>query len=355
MNPRRQKPKYPPTGSWRIRAAAPFLNILAFFWRRLLVGTRFIVVTGSLGKTTTKDCLAALLGLLGPTAKSYRNQNSGPGVYLSIMRTMSWHRFSVIELATSGRGTIAPAAWLVRPHIAVITCVARAHSYAFANLEQTAAEKASICEGLLPGGVVVANGNDARLMNAIDVDRYRVKRFGTTESCSVRADHISARWPQRLRFGLHTAAGSHVVQTPYVGAHWTPSVLAALTTAEVCGLQPPHALDTLRDIEVFDGRLQPLQLPNGAVFLRDDYNSSIDSLKPALKVLREADAERRILVVTDYSDSPMKPRRRVSGLGRLAAECCEVAVFIGERATSEREARLHLEWPGRMFMASPTY
>ena len=97
-------------------------------------------------------------------------------------------------------------------------------------------------------------------------------------------------------------------------------------------MQPGEALETVANIEVFDARMQPVRLPNGAVFLRDDYNGSIDSLEPALKVLREADAQRRILVITDYSDSPIRPRRRVAGLGRLAAECCEAAVFVGERA-----------------------
>ena len=332
MSLRRSERKRPPTGSWRSRAAAPFLKIMAFLWRRLLVRTTFIAVTGSLGKTTTKDCLAALLSSLGRTAKSYRNLNARAGVSITILRTMPWHRFSVVELGTGGPGSLGPAARLLRPHIVVITGVARTHTENFANLEETAREKASVLTGLVPGGIAVVNGNDARLMDAIELDPDQVKRFGTSSSCPVWADKISARWPDRLCFQLHTAAGSHAVRTPYVGAHWTPSVLAALATAEVCGVQPGEALETVANIEVFDARMQPVRLPNGAVFLRDDYTGSIDSLEPALKVLREADAQRRILVITDYSDSPIRPRRRVAGLGRLAAECCEAAVFVGERA-----------------------
>ena len=301
-------------------------------WRRVLVRTTFIVVTGSLGKTTAKECLAALLDSLGPTARSWRNQNSGPAVYASILRTMPWHRFSVVEAGTRGPGSLGPASALVRPHIAVIVGVARTHTENFADLGETAREKASILTGLAPGGLAVVNGDDDRLMAAIDRDKYRVKRFGTSPECEVWADNVSAAWPERLRFRLHAGERSYTVQTPYVGTHWTPSVLAALAAAEVCGVGADTAIEIVRKMDVFDARMQPVRLPNGAVFLRDDYNGSIDSLEPALKVLREAKAERRVLVITDFSDSPIKPRRRLAQLGRLAAECCEVAVFVGPRA-----------------------
>ena len=132
MSLRRSERKRPPTGSWRSRAAAPFLKIMAFLWRRLLVRTTFIAVTGSLGKTTTKDCLAALLSSLGRTAKSYRNLNARAGVSITILRTMPWHRFSVVELGTGGPGSLGPAARLLRPHIVVITGVARTHTENFA-------------------------------------------------------------------------------------------------------------------------------------------------------------------------------------------------------------------------------
>lgn len=323
----------------------PLIYAAAYLWRRLLFRTTFIAITGSLGKTTAKECLADVLAAQFPTARSYRNQNAGFVVYLNLLRVRPWHRFAVIELATDKPGCLARMARLVHPDVAVIIGVARTHTKNYRSLEDTAAEKARLLEGLRPGGLAVLNGDDARVSAMAGKGRLRSRRFGTTPSCDLWVDQVSARWPQRLSFRAHLGSESLPVETQMVGAHLLPSVLAALATATGCGLSLEEAARAIRRAEPFPGRMQPVSIPSGAIFLRDEYNGSQDSLLPALRVLEEATAARRVLVAADFSDCSWKPRKRLSELGRDAARVAELAIFIGERASHACKAAVAAGMP----------
>ena len=107
------------------RYRLPVQWALAYLWRRLLLRTTFIAVTGSVGKTTTKECIAAMLSARFPTAGTLRNHNDRHGVPRTILRVRPWHRYAVLEVATNERGLMRRLAWLVRPHVAVMLTVAR--------------------------------------------------------------------------------------------------------------------------------------------------------------------------------------------------------------------------------------
>jgi UDP-N-acetylmuramoyl-tripeptide--D-alanyl-D-alanine ligase len=316
------------------------LKVLAAAWRRLLFRTTFIAITGSLGKTTAKECLAGLLASRAPTISSWRNQNNGAGVSASILRVRPWHRFAVIELGTHQPGVIAAASRLVRPDIAVVLTVARTHTDRLRTLEEIAAEKAGILAGVAPTGTVLLNG-DAPLIRQIADQTDRVVRFfGTSQDLDFRADQVSADWPERLQFRFHHGNESIMVKTPYVGAHWVTSSLAALAVARICGLELEAIPALLAQTTPFDARMEPVRMPNGAVFLRDEYNASVDSFVPAFEVMRRAHAHRRVLVLSDLSDSLQRQRRRANLLGRKAAEAAETAVFVGESAARARRAAM---------------
>ena len=315
------------------------LRAVAALWRRLLFRTTFIAITGSLGKTTAKECLTTLLASRAPTVSSWRNQNSGAGVAASILRVRPWHRFAVIELGTYKPGVLAAASRLVRPHVAVILTVARTHTDQFRSLEETAAEKAGIIEGVAPTGTVLLNGDDALVRRMAEQTDRSVRLFGTSRGVDFRADEVSAVWPDRLQFRLHHDKDSIVVKTPYVGAHWMPSVLAALAAARTCGLDLADIPALFAQVKPFDARMEPVRMPNGAIFLRDEYNASIDSFVPAFDVMKSARARRRVLIVSDLSDSARRRRRRANFLGQEAAQAAEAAVFVGDVAgRSERAA-----------------
>lgn len=314
------------------------LNLVAAVWRRLLLRTTFIAITGSFGKTTAKECLARMLASQGPTARSWRNQNADAGVAVSVLRVRPWHRFAVIEAGTGGPGTLAPASHLIRPHIAMILRVGKAHMGEFATLEEIADEKAGILEGLLPGGTVLLNGDDHRVKAMAARTDRQVHLFGTDSEFAFHADGISAQWPTRLEFCFHHGTESTLVRTPYVGRHWLSSVLAALAAARICGVDLTEGGEVLAQSKPFDARLEPVQLPNGAIFLRDEYNASVDTFEVAFEVMRGAKARRRVVVASDYSDSKKRQQRRAKQLGRETAEIAEAAVFLGESSRRAQRA-----------------
>jgi UDP-N-acetylmuramoyl-tripeptide--D-alanyl-D-alanine ligase len=325
---------------WRLLRRSRLLRYglaaLAFVWRRLLVRTTFIAITGSLGKTTAKECLAAILAAGAPTVKTHQNRNGGAGLCLTILRVRPWHRFAVLEVAGAAPDMMRRAAWLVRPDVAIVLSVLRTHTTVFRSLEQHAAEKARLVEALGPHGLAVLNGDDPHVAAMADRARCRIRFFGTSPALHLWADDVAARWPGRLCFRAHAGAEVEAVMTQLVGAHWLPAVLATLTTAGECGVDLRDAAKALYGVEPIPGRLRPLRLPGGGIVLRDDYNASVDALAAALRVLEEARVARRVLVVTDFSDFGTNRKNRLRHLAAQAARVAEVVVFAGENAAYGR-------------------
>ncbi|MEJ2079161.1 MAG: UDP-N-acetylmuramoyl-tripeptide--D-alanyl-D-alanine ligase [Acidobacteriota bacterium] len=318
----------------------PVLYWAAYAWRRLLRGTTFIAITGSLGKTTAKDCLAAILGDHYSTFRTVGTQNARRLLSLNLLRVRPWHRFAVLEVATREPGTLAPASSQVRPDVAIVLGAAPTHIRNYASLDEIAHEKMQILQGLKPGGLVILNGDDARL-NAFPVDpRFRVEKFGTGSGLQLRASSISSRWPDRLSFLAIDGDTSAEVRTRMVGTHWVPSVLAAMLAARHCGIDLRRSAEVLQNVPPSRGKMEPVLLPGGAVVIRDEYNASPRSYDAALKVLEQARAGRRIAVFGDVSDTNDKTMRRLRRLGQRAAEVCEFALFVGESGHHSRYGAL---------------
>jgi UDP-N-acetylmuramoyl-tripeptide--D-alanyl-D-alanine ligase len=310
----------------------PLSAVLVFVWRRLMIRTTVIAITGSVGKTTAKECLAAALGGEGAVVKTFRNQNDRFGLPKTIRAMRPWHRFAVVELGTQRPGDMRRLARLLRPDIAVVLCVARTHTDQFKDLDQTASEKAELVKALSPRGVAVLNADDPRVRSMADGRNLRTVFFGSAAQCDYRAQAAESRWPGRLRFEVASGERHHEVRTQLVGTHWLNSVLAALAAAAACGIPIEEAALRIGRVRPSAGRMQPVELPSGAIIIRDEQNGSPDTLEAMLEVLRNATATRRGLVFSDQSDSKEKPRKRLRSVGRLAAELCDFAVFVGEHA-----------------------
>jgi UDP-N-acetylmuramoyl-tripeptide--D-alanyl-D-alanine ligase len=316
--------------AWRVAAAV--LSAVAFVWRTLLVRTTVIAITGSVGKTTTKECLAAILAAHYPIEKTVANRGARWNVPLTLLRTRPWHRFVVAEVGIDQVGFMWRSALVLRPDIVIVLHVKRTHANAFRTIEITAAEKAKLLARLGRRGVAILNGDDPRVMAMAEGARFAVRTFGTSPACDVWSSDATSRWPDRLECTAHAGGESRRIRTRLVGTHWTPSVLAALAAATHCGLTLAQAAEPLLDVEPYPARMQPIELPSGALMIRDEYNGSIESLGPAIKVLDEARAARRWLVVSDFTDAPVNYRHRLRQLGELAAASAEHCVFVGEKS-----------------------
>lgn len=297
-----------------------------------MVRTAVIAITGSVGKTTTRECLAAILSARVPTLETLHNQNDSIGVPRTILRMRPWHRVAVIEMGAGEPGAMRRNARLVRPDVAIVLAVAATHTDVFDTLDDTAAEKAQLLAAVPRRGLAILNADDARVRRMGDGCRCRVETFGRSAASDAWADEVSARWPARLTLRAHIAGATQRVETRLVGAHWVNGILAALLAARAHGIALADAADAVATVEPFTARMQPVRLPNGATVIRDEMNSSPDTWRAALAVLRESPARRRVLVASDLSDSRKKPRVRYRELGDFAAEAADVALFIGENA-----------------------
>lgn len=309
------------------------LALAAALWRRLLVRTTFVAITGSNGKTTTKELLAAILASRHCVHKTRSSHNGRQGLIRTILGARPWHRYAVVEIGVEAPGQMWRAAWLVRPDLVIITGVAREHSENFPTLESTAAEKARLLGGLKRNGAAILNGDDPRVrrMGSFCKQRFCCL-YGADPSFDLWADHISGAWPERMRLRVHSGGQTHWVSTRLVGAHWASPVMAALLAGQVCGVDLEQSVAVVARLEPFTARLEPVELPSGAVLIRDEFNGSAGTTRIALGVLRQARARRRIAILRDVTDDERPAPERLSELGKLAAASADMVIFIGPEA-----------------------
>ena len=337
-----------------IKFLQPALFAAAFVWRRLLFRTIFIGVTGSLGKTTAKECLASILASHGLTFRSYRNQNAAPAVVLNILRVRPWHRFAVLEVATGKPGDMKKSAHLLRPDLVILLNVLRTHTTSFGRLEEHALEKQLLLQAAKPRGIAVLNGDDPLVRPMAAFSPCKTLFFGTTPNCDYQATQVSAKWPERLSFQVHSNSNAQSVRTQLVGAHWLGAALAALASADALGVSLFRGAAALRNVEPFPGRLQPLRINDRFVVLRDDYNASIDTVEASLRVMEEARAPRRVLAITDLSDFGTHGRYRRRYLAERARRAAEVLVLIGKMAEYGRRRAIDAGMPEENVHAFPS-
>ena len=294
--------------------------------------TTFIVITGSVGKTTAKDAIAKVLATKFPTAKTRDSLNHYYGLMQSILTVRPWHRYSVIEVGIERPGQMKWFALTTRPDIAVWVNVARLHTQSFRTLENITHEKSMLLESLRPGQVAVLNCDNSYISAYRPPEGVRTIRYGFDESFDWWASQVSSKWPDRLSFQVNGQNEKGLVNTRLVGKHWVPSVLPAIAIAREAGLSLEQAIEALADLEPMGQRLSAETTPQGATFLRDEFNASVDTMAVALEVLAEAEAKRKIIVFSGMSNSTQNDATRFRGVGKSAAQIADLAVFVGDRS-----------------------
>ena len=313
-----------------MRRTMPLFVALTWLWRRLLFRTTFIAVTGAVGKTTTKQLLAMVLRAHGATYETFRNQNGFALMCLNVLRVRPWHRFAVIEVGIDAPGQMIRSARVLTPDAAIVVAMDRTHAKGFRDLAEHAAEKAVLLAHVRRKGFAALYGDDPLVRAMADKSVAPAVLFGAGEGCEYRVSEPSSRWPDRLRFVFRSPLGDRPARTQLVGEHWLPPALAALTAADRLGLDPERSTAALAAAPPVEARLSPYRTPNGAIFLRDDYSAAAPTVEPALRVMAQADARRRILVLSDFSDFEGNVKARRRHLAPLLPGAVDALVLVGQ-------------------------
>lgn len=308
--------------------------------RRRLGGTIFVAVTGSAGKTTTKDLIAAVLARRYRGSKSPGTHNTAHWVSRTVLAVRPGDGFCVQELGASGPGTLDEPIAVVRPRVAVITNIGGDHRRAFRTLDATATEKSKLVAAVPAHGLAVLNADDPRVMAMAGSSRGRVITYGLTPEATIHAESATSSWPDRLTFVAIHGEQRVAVHTRFCGVHWIHACLAAIATGVGLGIPLADTAAALAGEEPWSGRLEPVTA-GGVTFIRDECKASLGSIGPSLEFLRSARVPRRIAVIGTISDYPGRASAVYASVARQALEVADEVIFVGPQALRCAGARTH--------------
>jgi UDP-N-acetylmuramoyl-tripeptide--D-alanyl-D-alanine ligase len=301
--------------------SAPLLALAARLHRSLVVkDTCLVAVVGSFGKTSTTKCLLA--ALTGTVHKKF-SANSGFALALNMLRIRPGAPYAVVEAGISKKGQMVWNARLVRPDVTVVTCIGSEHHRSLGTLEVTRDEKAEMVRALGRNGLALLNGDDPNVLWMAGQTAAEVITYGLNPENHVRASDIVVNWPGGTRFKLHVDGETIEAASPFLGKHMVYPVLAAAAVATRTGIDLRKVFARLSQLGPTSGRLQPVPLGNGAVLLRDDAKSTLETIDSALDLFEEIEAGRKIVVLGEVSEPPGSRGpiyRRIGGrVGKTAA------------------------------------
>jgi UDP-N-acetylmuramoyl-tripeptide--D-alanyl-D-alanine ligase len=304
-------------------------------------GRRLAAVTGSAGKTTTKEILAALLGARFRTLKSEGNLNNEYGLPLQLLRLEEIHQAAVVELGMSHTGELRLLTEIARPDVGVVTCVAPVHLEFFASVEEIALAKRELIEGLQGrDSVAVLNADDPRVSRFAEVAPGKVLTFGLGRHAGFRAEAIEDRGLEGSAFDFVGPEGRVRLSLPLAGRHNISNALAALAAASVWGLGAEVAQDVFPHLEPASMRGRVLRYAAGIIVINDCYNSNPVALSAMIDLLVNTPARgRRILAAGEMLELGPDSEELHRAAGREAAATGKLDWIIGVQGHAESFVR----------------
>ena len=296
-------------------------------WARDQWGGRVIGVTGSAGKTTTKEIIAELLAVEMPVGKSIGNLNNHVGLPLSILRLPAEARAAVLEIGMNHPGEIRRLASIARPEVGVVTNVGFAHAEFFESLDEVALAKRELIEALPREGVAVLNADDPRVARFREIHAGPAISFGTSPEAEVRPAEVEYS-PAGVKFRL----GSTDFECSLAGRHGLLNVLAGIAVAGVFGIAPERLREAVRSLE--PGKMRGERFTHaGITILNDCYNSNPEAVRAMLDVLRGTPARRRVAVLGEMLELGRWTEPLHRDVGNYAV-ACGVDVLVGIRGAA---------------------
>ncbi|MES2719815.1 MAG: UDP-N-acetylmuramoyl-tripeptide--D-alanyl-D-alanine ligase [Pseudomonadota bacterium] len=278
------------------------LGQIAAAWCARFPNVVRVAMTGSAGKTSTKEMTARIFEQQGETLATLGNLNNDIGVPLTLLRLRDEHQFGVFELGANHAGEIAYTSGLVRPRAAVIINVGTAHLEGFGSREGIARAKSEIYDGLAADGTAIVNlDDDFATLWLTQLAGRKLLTFSERQVADVYATDITSGDMPQYAFTLHIGAQAMPVQLQLLGRHQVMNALAAASLAHACGISLARIVDGLQKTRAFSGRTVPHSLGQQRYVIDDTYNANPSSMKAAIDLLAELPG-RHVLVLGDMGE-----------------------------------------------------
>ncbi len=303
------------------------LQQLAKWWRARLTQLRVIGITGSVGKSSTKELAAAVLQRDFVVLKSEGNLNNEIGLPLTLLQLEPKHERAVLEMGMYARGEIARLAELSQPVVGVITLVGPVHLERLGSIDAIAEAKSELVQALPAEGIAILNYDDARVLAMREKTRARVLTYGLDPLADLWADEIASEGLEGIHFVLHYRDESFHVQVPLLGRHSVHTALRATAVGLAEGMTWDHILEGLQDRQA-QLRLVAVPGPNGSTILDDTYNASPASMIAALNLLADLNG-RKIAVLGDMLELGEYEDEGHRMVGLRAIDAADILVTVG--------------------------
>jgi len=309
-------------------------------------------ITGSAGKTTTKDLAAQLVERLGPTVAPYESYNNEIGHPLTVLRITADTRYLVLELSARGPGHIAQLCAIAPPRLGAVLCVGHAHAGEFGGLAEVARAKGELPAALPADGVALLNADDPRVLAMAERTAARVVTFGLRPGATVRADGVTLGGDGRAAFTLVTPAGTAPVRLRLLGAHNVVNALAAAAIAGELGLPVAAVAEGLSAATARSKwRMEVTERADGVTVINDAYNANPEGMAAALATLATvARGRRAFAVLGPMNELGEESRQRHEEAGGLAARAGVAGLIVvgADAAPMLTGAKAERSWRGEL-------
>jgi len=305
------------------------LQRVAAHWRSQF-NPRVVGITGSVGKSTSKEMIATVLQQRYPTLKNPGNLNNEIGLPLTVLQLRGVHERAVLEMGMYDLGEIAELAAIARPQVGVITNVGPTHLERLGTLERIAQAKAELVQALPVDGVAILNGDDPLVRPMAELTAARIFFYGLTSDCDLWASHITSKGLEGIRFRFHYGDETLHVKVPLLGRHSVHTALRAATVGLVEGLSWEEIVSGLQDVSA---QLRLLVVPGiqESTLIDDTYNASPASSIAGLNLLEDLNG-RRIAVLGDMLELGNFEEMGHRKVGCRAADVVQILITVGPRA-----------------------
>ena len=290
-------------------------------WGRtqFLASTVVVGVTGSVGKTSTKDLIVAALSSAKRVVANVRSFNNEQGLPVTILNASLATEVLVLEMGMRGLGQIDDLCRIARPHIGIVTRVGEAHTELVGGIEGVAQAKGELIEALPPQGVAILNADDERVIAMRSRSVAPVLSFGVSATADVRITELRLDAHGCALFDVSTPSGSATVNLSIPGRHMALNAAAAIAVGEALGVNLELMVESLRSASISDRRMQSKTTKNGALLLDDCYNANPTSMAAAIETLAQIPATRKVALLGVMAEIE-NPEMAYAEIARLAQE-----------------------------------